>query len=80
MTPAAADAARNSRLDLLGALDSADVAAVLMRLPDEDERALINRVKAIAPIVQKADAALILDGHPPTRRAQRRRRRTSDRA
>lgn len=35
-----------------------------MRLPDEDERALINRVKAVAPLVQKAEAALILDGHP----------------
>ena len=62
VTPAAADAAQ-LRLELLGALDSADIAAVLMRLPDEDERALINRVKAIAPTVQKAEAALILDGH-----------------
>lgn len=52
------------KFDLLAALDSADIAAVLMRLPDEDERALINRVKAVAPTVQKADAALILDGYP----------------
>lgn len=51
------------KFDLLAAFDSADIAAVLMRLPDDDERALINRVKAIAPTVQKADAALILDGH-----------------
>jgi thiamine-phosphate pyrophosphorylase len=51
------------KFDLLAALDSADIAAVLMRLPDGDERALINHVKAIAPTVQKADAALILDGH-----------------
>lgn len=63
VTPAAAgtDALK---FDLLAALDSADIAAVLMRLPDEDERTLINRVKAIAPAVQKFDAALILDGHP----------------
>ena len=60
VTPAAADAAQ-LRLDLLGALDSADIAAVLMRIPDEDERSLINRVKEIGPIVQRAEAALILD-------------------
>lgn len=52
------------KFDLLAAFDSADIAAVLMRLPDgEDERTLINRVKAIAPTVQKAEAALLLDGH-----------------
>jgi thiamine-phosphate pyrophosphorylase len=63
VTPAEADA-QALKFDLLAALDSADVAAVLMRLPDDDERALINRVKAIAPAVQNADAAVILDGHP----------------
>lgn len=64
VTPAAADL-QALKFDLLAAFDSADIAAVLMRLPDgEDERTLINRVKAIAPVVQKADAALILDGHP----------------
>jgi thiamine-phosphate pyrophosphorylase len=64
VTPAAADL-NALKFDLLAALDSADIAAVLMRLPDdEDERTLINRVKAIAPTVQKAGAALILDGHP----------------
>ncbi len=42
----------------------ADFAAVLLRLAPSDERTLINRIKAIAPIAQKADAALILDGHP----------------
>lgn len=63
VTPATADM-QALKFDLLAALDSADIAAVLMRLPDdEDERALINRVKAIAPTVQKSDAALILDGH-----------------
>lgn len=63
VTPAKADI-QALKFDLLAAFDSADIAAVLMRLPDDDERALINRVKAIAPAVQKADVALILDGHP----------------
>jgi len=63
VTPAAADI-QALKFDLLAAFDSADIAAVLMRLPADDERALINRVKAIAPTVQKAEAALILDGHP----------------
>jgi thiamine-phosphate pyrophosphorylase len=63
VTPAAVDL-QALKFDLLAAFDSADIAAVLMRLPDDDERTLINRVKAIAPTVQKADAALILDGHP----------------
>jgi len=38
-----------------------DVAAVLLRLPDADERSLINLVKAIAPVVQGAGTALLLD-------------------
>lgn len=45
------------------ALAAADIAAVLLRLAPADERTLINRVKAIAKIVQDKDAALILDGH-----------------
>ena len=63
VTPVAADNA-SLKLDLLAALDSAAIAAVLLRLPDEDDRALINYVKALAPTVQRADAALIVDGHP----------------
>lgn len=63
VTPVAADLA-SLKLDLLAALDSADIAAVLLRLPDEDDRSLINRVKALAPTVQRAEAALIVDGHP----------------
>lgn len=63
VTPASADPAV-LKFDLLAALDCADIAAVLLRLPDDDDRALTNRVKQIAPAVQKADAALILDGHP----------------
>jgi thiamine-phosphate pyrophosphorylase len=41
-----------------------DVAAVLLRLPGADERSLINRVKAVAPGVQAAGAALLIDGRP----------------
>jgi thiamine-phosphate pyrophosphorylase len=44
------------------AVASADVAAVLLRLADADERSLINLVKEIAPKVQRRDVALILAG------------------
>ena len=40
-----------------------DVAAVLLRFDEADERALINRAKQLAPVVQDAGAALLLDGH-----------------
>lgn len=43
---------------------AAEFAALLLRLAPSDERTLINRIKAVAPVVQKAEAALILDGHP----------------
>ena len=49
--------------NLASALAGADVAAVLLRLADADERTLINRAKALAPMVQDKDAALLLDGH-----------------
>jgi thiamine-phosphate pyrophosphorylase len=48
---------------LAAALEAADVAAVLMRLAAGDERALINRAKALGPVVQGSGAALLLDGH-----------------
>jgi thiamine-phosphate pyrophosphorylase len=48
---------------LAGALGAADVAAVCLQLPAGDERALVNRVKALAPAVQDKGAALLLDGH-----------------
>jgi thiamine-phosphate pyrophosphorylase len=48
---------------LEAALSAADVAAVLLRLADGDDRSKINVVKALAPIAQKRDAALLLDGH-----------------
>ena len=46
------------------ALAAADIAAVLLRLAGADERALINHVKALAPLVQDRGAALLLDGRP----------------
>lgn len=45
-------------------LTAADVAAVLLRLAPADERSLIQRTKALAPAIQKAGVALLLDGHP----------------
>jgi thiamine-phosphate pyrophosphorylase len=52
---------------LAGALPSllteADVAAVLLRLRPSDPRTLISRVKALAPAIQNADAALLLEGN-----------------
>jgi thiamine-phosphate pyrophosphorylase len=46
--------------DLLAA---ADVAAVLVRLKPTDPRTMIARAKALAPVIQNAGAALLLDGH-----------------
>ena len=60
-TPPLTDAALAPQLGAL--LAAADVAAVLVRLADSDERGKINRVKAVAPTVQDAGAALLLDGH-----------------
>jgi thiamine-phosphate pyrophosphorylase len=44
------------------ALQAADVAAVLVALTGDDERALLNGLKALAPSVQSAGAALVLEG------------------
>jgi thiamine-phosphate pyrophosphorylase len=44
-------------------LAGADVAAVLLRLAPADDRTLINRIKALAPVIQHSGAALLLDGH-----------------
>ena len=49
---------------LAAALGAADIASVLLRLADADERTLINRIRAIAPTVQAAGAALLIDGRP----------------
>ena len=61
VTPLVADASAFSP-QLETALNAGDVAAVLLRLADADERTLINRVKALAPPVQNKGAALLLDG------------------
>jgi thiamine-phosphate pyrophosphorylase len=45
------------------ALGGVDIAAVLLRLVPGDDRGLIKRVKALAPLVQEQGAALLLDGH-----------------
>ena len=49
---------------LKDAFTAGDVAAVLLRLADGDERTLINRAKALAPLVQDAGAALLIAGRP----------------
>ena len=48
---------------LPGLLAAADVAAVLLRLRETDQRTMISRIKALAPVVQDGGAALLLDGH-----------------
>jgi thiamine-phosphate pyrophosphorylase len=63
VTPPVEDAGAFARqLDL--ALDAADVAAVLLRLPDAREDRLLEHVRLLAPPVQSRGTALILDGHP----------------
>ncbi|MEH2489203.1 thiamine phosphate synthase [Bradyrhizobium sp. AZCC 2230] len=49
--------------ELPALLGAADVAAVLVRLQETDQRTMISRIKALAPIVQNAGAALLVDGH-----------------
>lgn len=44
-------------------LAGADVAAVLLRLAESDPRSMITRIKQLAPPIQNAGAALLLDGH-----------------
>ena len=60
-TPAIADA-QAFAAPLATALAAGDVAAVLLRLADADERTQINRVKTLCRIVQDKDAALLTDG------------------
>jgi len=61
-TPIVADPAQIAS-DLPALLAAADVAAVLLRLAPGDERSIIQRTKILAPVVQKADAALLIDQH-----------------
>jgi thiamine-phosphate pyrophosphorylase len=48
---------------LPGLLAGADVAAVLVRLKMADQRGMIASIKTLAPAIQNAGAALLLDGH-----------------
>lgn len=50
--------------ELPALLAAADVAAVLVRLKETDQRTMISRIKALAPVVQNAGAALLVEGHP----------------
>ena len=61
VTPPTADPARLADA-IAPALAAADVAAVLVPLTGDDERALLNGLKALAPAVQGAGAALLLEG------------------
>ncbi len=62
ITPPIVDASAFS-VNLADALSAGDVAAVLLRLAEADERSLINRAKTLAPVVQDKGAALLIDGH-----------------
>ena len=62
VTPRVADATAFAA-PLVAALAAGDVAAVLLRLAAADERTLINIAKALAPVTQDTDVALLLDGH-----------------
>jgi thiamine-phosphate pyrophosphorylase len=63
ITPPLTDTAAFAR-HLDSALAAGDVAALLLRLAETDERSLINRTKPVAAIVQRRDIAVVLDGHP----------------
>lgn len=62
VTPPVKDAAAFARA-LEPALAAADIAAVLLRLEPDGESELVGRIKLLAPLVQRAGAALVLDGN-----------------
>jgi thiamine-phosphate pyrophosphorylase len=62
VTPPLADARTFSGV-VAAAMAAGDVAAVLLRLAEADERTQINRTKTLATVVQDKNAALLLDGH-----------------
>ncbi|MFC0284208.1 thiamine phosphate synthase [Camelimonas abortus] len=49
---------------LAAACAAGDVAALLLRLAPADERTLIRRVKALAPVAQQHDVAVLVDAPP----------------
>jgi thiamine-phosphate pyrophosphorylase len=63
VTPPLGDAGAIAH-DLAAALNAADIAAVLLRLEDGEERALVERIEALRILIQSNGAALLLDGHP----------------
>jgi thiamine-phosphate pyrophosphorylase len=63
VTPPVSDPAAFTS-ELMPVIEAADVAAVLLRLADADERTLINRVKDVAASVQDRGIALIIEGRP----------------
>ena len=63
VTPAISDPAPFTG-ELERALGAGDIAAVLLRLADDGERALIERTKHIAAVVQPRDVALVVDNRP----------------
>jgi thiamine-phosphate pyrophosphorylase len=48
---------------LAAVVEAADIAAVLLRLPQGGERALLDYAKTIAPAIQAKGAALLFDGN-----------------
>lgn len=44
-------------------LRQADVAAVLVRLAQTDQRTMISRIKALAPVIQGSGAAMLVEDH-----------------
>jgi thiamine-phosphate pyrophosphorylase len=62
VTPPVEDATAFA-VTLAAALDAGDVAAVLLRFADADERTQINRAKELAAVTQDKGVALLLDGH-----------------
>lgn len=61
-TPAVGDPADLIRT-LPELIASADIAAVLVRFADADERSIIQRGKVLAPVIQNANAAMLIEGH-----------------
>ena len=78
ITPPVEHAAIFAR-ELAAALETADVAAVLLRLAEADERSQIDRVRAVGAAVQDKNIALLLDRSCRAGGGGRRRRRAPDR-
>jgi thiamine-phosphate pyrophosphorylase len=48
---------------LPGLLEKADIAAVLVRQATTDQRTMISRIKALAPVIQNSGAAMLIEDH-----------------